>query len=110
MRINIKPLSINEAWKGKLKPTGAQTKYKRDVGMLLRPDKNIPTEGNLTVEIVFGFSSKAADIDNPLKLFLDCLQDYYGFDDKQIYELIVKKEVVKRGQEYIDYFIKSVDK
>jgi Holliday junction resolvase RusA-like endonuclease len=105
-KIDIKPLSVNQAWVGKLRKTNKLTKYNRDINLIL-PKASIP-DGNLKLSIVFGFSSKASDIDNPLKPFIDCLQNRYGFDDKNIYELNVKKEVVKRGCEYIEFDIQSI--
>ena len=106
-KLDIKPLSTNRAWVGKLRPTKANAAYKRDLSLIL-PPMSIDTESKLKLEIVFGFSSKASDIDNPLKPFIDGLQKKYGFDDKQIYELSVKKEVVKRGHEYIEFEIISL--
>ena len=35
------------------------------------------------VEIEYGFSNKAADIDNPTKLVQDLLQKKYNFNDKE---------------------------
>jgi Holliday junction resolvase RusA-like endonuclease len=49
-----------------------------------------------------------ADIDNPLKPILDVLQKKYGFDDRQIYELNVKKEIVKKGDEFIKLKINEI--
>jgi len=103
MLINIKPLSVNEAWQGKRFKTKKYDCYIRDVLMLL-PRITIP-DGNLTVEIEFGMSNKASDIDNPVKCFIDCLQKKYKFDDKMIYKLIVDKSIVKKGGEYISFAI-----
>ena len=105
-QINIKPLSVNKAWRGKLSKTPTLMKYNRDIGLIL-PRIKVP-EGFLRLSIEFGFSSKASDIDNPLKPFIDCLQNKYGFDDKNIYELAIKKEVVKRGNEYIKFNLESI--
>jgi len=103
-RIDIKPLSVNQAWIGKLSKTSALRKYISDVGYIL-PNNKKELTGKLKLIIKFGFSSKASDIDNPLKPFIDCLQDKYDFDDKQIFELVVFKDVVKRGKEYIEFEI-----
>ena len=107
MKIDIKPLSVNGAWRGRRFKTDAYKKYERDVLTLLRPLK-IP-DGKLHLSITFGFSSKASDIDNPLKCFIDCLQKKYGFNDKDIYKLSVEKVDVKKGSEFIDFkLIKDV--
>lgn len=107
MRLDIKPLSVNQAWIGKLRKTKALRSYITDVGYLLPPVRE-PLDGKLKLTIKWGFSSIASDIDNPLKPFIDCLQDKYDFDDKQIYELIVLKDVVKRGKEYIEFEIEQL--
>ena len=59
--------------------------------------------------LIFGFSSKAGDIDNPIKLFLDILQKKYGFNDKNIYELQVEKRDVKKGKEFIQFKISEYE-
>jgi Holliday junction resolvase RusA-like endonuclease len=105
LRIDIKPLSINEAFQGRRFKTPAYRKYERDVLLLLRP-MEIP-EGPLTVEIDWGMSSEASDIDNPCKPFVDILQKRYGFDDKRIERLLLTKTKVKRGQEYVEFQIRA---
>jgi Holliday junction resolvase RusA-like endonuclease len=106
MRLDIKPLSVNEAWKGRRFKTGTYSKYISDVLFILTP-LDVP-DGELSLSITFGLSSRAADIDNPLKCFIDCLQKKYGFDDKMIFELIVKKVIVKKGAEFIDWEIRGL--
>ena len=106
MRIDIKPLSVNQAWQGRRFKTKAYDKYIHDMMMILPPLK-VPN-GKIELEITFGSSSRAADIDNPLKCFIDCLQKKYGFDDKMIYRLIVNKVIVKKKFEYIDFNIKEL--
>lgn len=62
-------------------------------------------KGKLSVTYVFGVSSKAADIDNGVKTFQDIIAEYYEFNDNVIYELHVKKEDVKKGEEFIEFEI-----
>ena len=99
MRLDIKPLSVNEAWKGRRFKTPKYNKYIKDM-LLILPPLTVP-DSELTLEVTFGLSSRSADIDNPLKCFIDCLQKKYNFDDKMIFKLIVEKEIVKKGNEYI---------
>ena len=73
------------------------------------PKLKVP-EGELSLKLEFGLSTRSADIDNPIKCFVDCLQKAYEFDDKMIYKLQVEKVIVKRGKEYIDFTIKSLAK
>ena len=100
MRIEIKPLSVNDAWQGKRFKTPKYKSWQKDL-LILLPNLKIKFKGDLKVDFVFGFSSKASDIDNPLKPLIDTLQKKYKFNDNQIQELIVKKELVKKGEEFI---------
>lgn len=104
MRINIKPLSVNEAWKGHRYKTDKYNSYLMTVYILL-PSLDVPKKEKLKLSVEFGLSSKGADIDNPLKPFVDILQKRYNFNDNRIYELNVKKEIVPKGKEYIDFEI-----
>ena len=106
MRIKIKPLSVNQCFQGRRFKTSKYTKYERDVMLMLKPIK-IP-ESPLKIEIKYGFSSKLADIDNPCKPFLDILQKKYKFNDRDIYELIQKKEIVLKGEEFIEFKINKL--
>lgn len=55
------------------------------------------------------FSNKAADLDNCLKPLLDTFQSMYEeFDDKMVYGIIANKNLVKRGEEYLDITIERV--
>ncbi len=107
MRIDIKPLSVNQAWKGRRFKTKAYDKYIRDVMHLLSPLK--VSNDKLELEITFGLSNRAADIDNPLKCFIDVLQKKYNFDDKMIYRLIVNKSITKKGGEFIEFKLKELN-
>lgn len=99
-KLNKKPLSINEAWQGKRFKTPAYKAYKETI-MLTMPKHKIDPEQMLRVEFFFGFSNKASDLDNPVKLLLDIAQKKYGFDDKNVFELNVRKCIVKKGEEFI---------
>jgi Holliday junction resolvase RusA-like endonuclease len=71
-------------------------------GMLLNmPKAKIEKDQMLRVEFFFGFSNKASDLDNPVKLLMDIAQKKYGFDDKMVYEMNVRKCIVKKGEEFI---------
>ena len=105
-KINIKPLSVNDAWKGRRFKTDKYKKYQRDLLRFL-PKLNIP-DGNLQLEITAGFSNKGSDLDNIAKNFIDCLSKKYGFNDNRIYRLILNKKIVKKGDEYIDFEIREV--
>ena len=108
MRINLKPLSVNKAWQGKRFKTKDYKLFERNMLLLLPNDIKVGNS-NLLVELTYGFSSKLSDVDNPTKMVLDCLCKKYGFDDRQIYQLIQNKEIVKKGYEFIDFKISKFD-
>jgi Holliday junction resolvase RusA-like endonuclease len=106
MRVNIKPLSVNEAFQGRRFRTQKYKQYEKDLLMLLR-NMHIP-DGKLCIKYIVGYSNSQADIDNFLKSFTDILQKRYGFNDKMIYRLEVDKEITKKGEEFIDFEIKQL--
>jgi Holliday junction resolvase RusA-like endonuclease len=99
-KLNEKPLSINEAWQGKRFKTPAYKRYEKAM-LLLMPKACIYQDQMLRVEFFFGFSNKASDLDNPVKLLMDIAQKKYGFNDKMVFELNVRKCIVKKGEEFI---------
>ena len=99
-KLNEKPLSINEAWQGKRFKTPLYKAYEETI-LLTMPKAKIETEQMLRIEFFFGFSNKASDLDNPVKLLLDIAQKKYGFNDKNVFELNVRKCIVKKGDEFI---------
>jgi len=106
-QVKIKPLSVNKAWQGKRYKT---PEYK-DYRMLLRytlPDV-APIPKPMLLYVRFYVSSKASDLDNLLKPFIDALQDKYGFDDKEIYEIHCSKRIVKKGEESITFNFEQYD-
>ena len=94
-KIDIKPLTVNQCWQGRRFKTKEYKRFERDLQFLL-PKIEIP-EGHLKLTIIWGFSNVQSDADNPVKPFQDILQKRYGFNDSQIYELSIKKEIVKKG-------------
>lgn len=100
--LHIKPLSVNEAWKGRRFKTDAYNNFVQHVLMILPHDLVVPN-GNLAIHLCFGFSNKGADIDNPVKPILDILQKKYNFNDSRIYKLHVDKIIVPKGSEFIEF-------
>jgi Holliday junction resolvase RusA-like endonuclease len=105
--IYIKPLSVNGAWQGKRFKTPAYKKYERDL-LLLLPQMTMP-KAPYEINIEVAFSSKASDLDNILKPFLDVLQKKYAINDKDIYRLSVEKTIVPKGQEFIKFSIRNIE-
>jgi len=106
MRVNIKPLSINEAFQGRRFRTQKYKQYEKEF-LLLLPKINIPS-GKLHVNYVVGYSNSQADLDNFVKLCTDLLQKKYGFNDKMIYRMEIDKVITKKGEEFIDFEIKQL--
>ena len=107
-KVNIKPLSVNDAWQGKRFKTPLYKRFERDVLRIL-PKITIP-EGLLCLRLEFGHSSKLSDIDNGIKPFLDCLQKKYDFNDNKVKLMMVAvNNDVKKGEEYIKFSIDSME-
>lgn len=107
-KINIKTLSVNEAWKGRRIKTAKYVKYERDMLILL---PNLPhIEPPYRLNIVVGFSNKASDLDNILKPFIDILQKKYKINDKYIEILHVEKQIVTKKNEFISFELLHVKK
>jgi Holliday junction resolvase RusA-like endonuclease len=106
MKMFIKPLSVNEAWQGKRYKTPEYKSYEKTL-LLTLPKMQIP-QGKLKVSFVFGFSNSGSDIDNPLKLLIDIFQKKYGFNDKDIFEMNIKKVPTKKGQEFFEFEITAL--
>ena len=105
--LKIKPLSVNEAWQGKRFKTSKYKKFESDMLMIL-PKFQGEIPEMIRIELFFGFSNSLSDLDNPVKLVIDCLQKKYGFNDKSIFEMNLRKCIVKKGEEFISIGIYSL--
>ena len=106
MKIQIKPLSVNEAWQGRRFKTKKYEAFEYEFMFKLRP-LELP-DPPYSIYYEFGLSNVLSDWDNPIKPTQDVLQKKYGFNDKNIFEAIVKKVKVAKGEEYIKFEIKSL--
>lgn len=102
--LKIKPLSVNEAYRGRRFISDKYHKYKRDVALILPKNLKIP-DGPLEIYFRFGVARLNCDVDNPVKPFLDILQAQYLFNDSRVQKIITEKEKVKTGEEYIIFDI-----
>ena len=109
IKIPIKPLSVNQCWKGQRFKTKAYSLYERNLTLLLPKTILIP-EPPFVLILEFGFSSSASDWDNPIKPFQDVLSKKYKFNDKLIKKGIVSVEKVKKGQEYVKFKLETLNK
>lgn len=101
-RVNLKPMSVNDAWQGRRFKTKNYYKYCKDLSFVLPKIK--VNDGSLEIHFIFGITS-CSDIDNPIKLIIDIFQKKYHFDDKNVMKLIVEKKIVKKGSEYFEFKI-----
>ena len=97
---------MNEAWKGRRFKSKKYDKFERDALFLL--PKFVLPKPPYKISYVWGFSSIASDIDNPTKMVQDILSKKYGFDDKLIHEISIKKQMVKKGSEFFAFQIESL--
>lgn len=104
--INIKALSLNNAYRGRRFATKELQDYKRMVAYLA-PSIVIP-DGKLKVKYIFGVSTKNSDGDNLIKCCQDALAEKYRFNDKKIYKWEVEKVDVKKGFEFISFDISAL--
>jgi len=95
-------LSVNKAWQGRRYKSEEYTAYEKELSLKLRGKKFI-TEEKLELHINVGYSNKLSDIDNFLKPFIDVLQKNLGFNDRQIYKLVINKSIVNKNEEFIRY-------
>lgn len=105
--LNIKPLSVNEGYKGRRFKTDKYKAYEKEVLYTLKK-MDIP-EPPLMIHYEFGFSTVQSDVDNPVKFFQDLLQKKFGFNDSNVYRIIADKKVVKKGKEYIKFSIHGME-
>lgn len=103
VKIDIKSLSVNDAWAGRRFKTPAYKQYIKDLGNLLPPLK-LP-EPPYEIYLEWGFSSKGSDVGNPEKPTVDIIAKKYNFNDNLIYREVIEKRIVPKGQEYIKFEI-----
>lgn len=103
--LKIKPLSLNNAYRGRRFATKELEAYKQSINFL-SPKMTVPA-GKLKIKYVFGVSSKNADGDNLIKCVQDAIATKYGFNDREIYKWEVEKIDVKKGEEFVCFEISS---
>jgi Holliday junction resolvase RusA-like endonuclease len=101
MRIDIKMLSVNQAWQGKRFKTVKYEAYTKELLLKLKPLKLPEPPFKLVMKV--GFSNKLSDIDNILKPTIDIIQKKYGINDRDIYQIDVEKVIVEKGNEFFEW-------
>ena len=105
---HIKPISVNEAFKGRRFHTEAHKLWKMKV-MNMLPHIILP-QPPYEIYLKFGFSSTASDWDNPIKQVQDSLAEKYGFNDKLIRKGVIETDIVPKGQEYFAFKLSHYNK
>lgn len=98
-KIDVKPLSVNDAWQGRRFKTKEYLRYEK-IMLLLLPPARLP-EPPYSVWYEWGFSNMQSDCGNPEKCVSDIIQKKYGINDNQFMEIHLKKVKVKKGEEYV---------
>lgn len=108
IRLPVKPLSANDAWKiskkGYMYKTPEYYAYQKEILTYLDL-KPINIDRNSLLSFKANFGTVRTDLDNCEKPFIDILEKAYDFNDSMIDEIHVKKHRVKRGLEYIEFAI-----
>jgi len=107
-KVQIKPLSVNEAWQGRKFKTKKYKAYEIELIHSLEDTEINWDKEPIELSLIVGLSNKASDIDNVVKPFIDILQKKYNFNDRYIYRLIVEKTIVEKGSEFIEFYIKKL--
>ena len=114
-RFNVKPLSANKMF-GKSGKITFKTKdyltYQNDIRdeILEEAEDDAWPFGasQTTFTIIAGLSNRGADLDNVLKPLFDTYQSIYSdFNDNKVYHIEAYKDIVKKGEEYLDVTIKE---
>lgn len=104
--ISIKPLSINEAYKGRRFKTPAHKLYCDQVELLLKKKRLPKIKEKEPFYVIYRFHTSAAqDYDNNIKCFQDILIKRLKTDDRYIYGAFIEKIIAKKGQEKIEFAI-----
>lgn len=109
MILDIKPMSVNTAWKGKKYKTKDYSDYENHMLWLLKSYKECKPQKYYG--IVISWHSKDAmrsDLDNIIKPFMDCLvKSEIVKDDRYCMEIHIEK--IKSNKDYIDFKVYSLN-
>lgn len=105
--INLKPISVNQCYRGKRYRTTLYDKYERDLKFML--PKIVLPKPPYKIHFIFGLSSLASDGDNYVKNTQDIIAKHYGFNDKLIKRWVIEVEKTSKGKEYFKFNLESLD-
>lgn len=110
--IKAKPLSANKLYTGRRYKTDDYRAYINELNFLLPHNDEVKFNRNEDVEIMItvGLCNRMQDLDNTAKGLIDIMQAKYNFNDYHIVKLIMEKNIVKSGDEYIKFSISNITK
>lgn len=104
--IKIHPVSVNEAYRGRRFKSDKYAAFEKE--LLYQLPKSIgDLPEKLELVYYFGLSSKNCDLGNYEKICTDILCKKYGFNDKNIYRILLTRIDVKKGEEFIGFLIQT---
>ena len=104
--LELKPISVNEAYKGRKWMTDKHREFKKVAAILLSRMDFPKLKEKEPFYIIYHFYTDASvDIDNMVKVVQDCITQCLGTDDRYIYGLYIEKHKIKRGNERIEFNI-----
>ena len=105
--LGIKPLSLNQAYRGRRFSTPALDNFKAKISYKL-PPLHLDFTKPMAIALEFGVSSANSDGDNLIKCTQDAIANCYGFNDKLIFKWQVEKKKVDKGKEYILFDLENI--
>lgn len=108
LSINLKPLSTNDAWRGRKFSTQAKKLYEAQLRERL---EWCTFSGKPPYRIHFKFYiSSMQDYDNCIKVSQDTLCEFFDINDRDIHYAIIEKIPTKRWEEHFEVEIESYKK
>ena len=108
-RFDFKPLSANKMFYRAKQLTREYREWREAIyeDVEDRTKWKFKKDERLDFTVNVGFSSKLADVDNCIKPLLDTFQYMFEFNDKYVYRVEITKEIVKKGDEYFEVYVKT---
>ena len=105
-RIDLQPLSQNQAWKGRRYSTSEYKLYADRLRLEFRKLDlpKIDPKQRFCLFYEFGITDRQ-DVSNGVKCFEDQLCKYLGVNDRKVVAFYCRKKIVKRPDQYIRFQI-----
>lgn len=106
--LKVKPLTANRMWKGRRFATNEYKAWREECLWLL-PNLTLPP-APYELEVHVYLESVLADLDNPIKSFIDVLQKKYGFNDRDVDVIHAYRHSVRKGNGKFVFRITTADR